>query len=155
MVSGWAVHRRLACFKYLAQSVFSSPFPSGKLDQDKASMTLAQSQQQAVTLGKPALRAKGKIPFPLCLSENASKGCLARSAKLPRRRRFSVKEMWPLGGCRSRSWGVVQAVSCQAPWASGPASLDKMLQVLEPTEVSKEGCSHSRGFCAPEPLPSS
>lgn len=122
VVSGWAALRRLACFKYLAQNVFSSPFSSGELDQDKASMTLAQSQEQAVTLGKPALRAKGK-KFPFCsVSQRMqSKGSLARSAKLPPRRRCSVKKMWPLRECRRQELGCTPGsflIGASGQWSS-------------------------------------
>lgn len=129
MLSGWAALRQLACFKYLAQSVFSSPFLSGGLDQDKASMALALSQQQAVTLGKPVLRAQGKIPFPFCLSEDAVKGVFGSLSKAPTKEEVLSQEIWPLPGSRRQEMGcIVHVVSCREPRASGPASLDKHFQ---------------------------
>lgn len=62
-------------------SVFSSAFLSGELDQDRASVTLAQSQQQVFKLGKAALRAEGTIPLLLHLSENAVKGLFGSLSK--------------------------------------------------------------------------
>lgn len=44
----WVGHSQMICLvKYLAQNMFSSLFLSGKMDQDKASMTLAQSQHKS------------------------------------------------------------------------------------------------------------
>lgn len=68
-------------------------------------MTLAQSQQQAVTLGKPALRAKGKIPIPFCLSEDAVKGVFGSLSKAPTKEEVLSQEIWPLTGSRRQEMG--------------------------------------------------
>lgn len=67
--------------------------------------------------GKIALGAKGEIPSLSCLLENAVKGVLSSSAKLPPRRSCSVKVTWPLQGCRR--WGLGCSPGSFSSGASG------------------------------------
>lgn len=60
--------------EYLVHNVFSSLRVFAETDQDKARVALDQSQWEAFTLGKTALRVKEKNPLCELVSREHSRG---------------------------------------------------------------------------------